>query len=185
MDRQRSAKTEKTVSPVSTVLLLALLLAVGRLFILDVVRGEGHSMEPTLRSSQMLQINRLSYGIILPFSDRYLLMWNRPNIGDVVVLRNRINGRTLIKRCFAREGDPITYRDGCLYIGSQIIETFPIYLSEFRAVPKGHIMVLGDNRSFSVDSRAFGFVDVERVMGRALVDRRFPHEQSRGEEEID
>ena len=185
MDRQRSVRTEKTVSPVSTVLLFTLLLAFVRLFILDVVRVEGHSMEPTIRSSQMLLVNRLSYGIILPFSDRYLLMWGRPGIGDVVVLRNRTNGRTLLKRCFAREGDPITYRDGCLYIGSQILETFPIELIEVRAVPEDHIMVLGDNRSFSVDSRAFGFVDVERVMGRALVERRFPHEQSQGEGEID
>jgi signal peptidase I len=114
-------------------------------------------------------------------------MWGKPSIGDVLVLSNRINGRTLIKRCFATEGDPIAYRNGCLYVGSQsmALETFPIELIEFNAVPENHIVVLGDNYDFSVDSRTFGFVEVERVVGRALVNRNLPPGQTQGEEAFD
>jgi signal peptidase I len=185
MDRQNLPETQKIVPPVSMLLLLALTLSIIRLFVLNVMRVEGHSMEPTLRPSQIIFVNRLSYGVILPFSDRYLLMWSKPQIGDVVVLRNRKNGKTLVKRCIAREGDPISYKDGYLSVGSgktQLGTSFPFEILEYNAVPSGHIVVLGDNRNNSVDSRAFGFVSVEQVMGRALVNHNLPQKQVQGDE---
>ncbi len=104
-------------------------------------------------------------------------MWSKPQIGDIVVLRNRINGKNLVKRCIAREGDPFVYEDGYFLVGSgktQLGTFFPFEILGNNAVPSGHIVVLGDNRNNAVDSRAFGFVGVEQVMGRALVNRKFP-----------
>ena len=98
MDRQNSPETEKVVFPIFTVLFLALTLSIIRLSVLNVMRVEGHSMEPTLRQSQIILVNRLSYGIILLFSDRYLLMWRKPQIGDVVV--EQVMGRALVNRKF-------------------------------------------------------------------------------------
>jgi signal peptidase I len=157
MSRRILSGKDQIISPVFTVLSLAMILTLVRLFILEVMRVEGHSMEPTLSPSQLIFINRLSYGIILPFIDRYLLMWSTPQIGDVVVLRNRTDGKTLIKRCIAKEGDPIQYKDGCLILGSAaelISPPIPAEILRYREVPKGQIVVLGDNRSNSVDSRA-------------------------------
>jgi len=94
MDRHNSPEAKKNVFPLFTVLLLALSLSIIRLFVLNVMRVEGHSMKPTLRQSQMIFVNRLSSGIILPFSDRYLLMWGKPQIGDVGV--EQVTGKALV-----------------------------------------------------------------------------------------
>jgi signal peptidase I len=104
-------------------------------------------------------------------------MWSKPQVGDVVVLRNRINGKTFVKRCIAREGDPIVYKDGYFLVGSgktQLGAWFPFEVLENNAVPIDHIVVLGDNRNNSADSRAFGSVGVEQVMGRALANNKLP-----------
>jgi signal peptidase I len=79
----------------------------------------------------------------------------------------------LIKRVIALPGETVEIRDGHVYInGQQLQEPFteeatrPGRYSEV-TVPPLHVFVLGDNRDRSNDSRSFGPVPIENIVGRA------------------
>lgn len=111
--------------------------------------------------------------------------------GDVIVFSHDFNEETfLIKRVCASEGDKISYfKTGIysnLYVNDELVEsissteyskiTLSIGLNsdtkEF-IVPKDKILVLGDNRGNSVDSRSFGLIDEDDVFGKVYL-RIFP-----------
>jgi signal peptidase I len=95
-----------------------------------------------------------------------------PQRGDVVVFRVDMNSDLLIKRVIGLPGDRVEIRAGQVYInGESLNETYlnrPTY-GDYGPVdiPPLHIFVLGDNRGFSNDSRAFGALSLETVIGRA------------------
>ena len=80
-----------------------------------------------------------------------------------------------IKRTIAVEGDTIEGRDGKVYVnGEELTEPYlapEIPISAFGPVdiPPGMIFVMGDNRNNSDDSRSFGPIEAETVVGRAFV----------------
>ncbi|HEY8347290.1 MAG TPA: signal peptidase I [Symbiobacteriaceae bacterium] len=141
-------------------LLVALLI---RGFVVQVYLVEGESMEPTLHSNERLLVNKLVYR----FRD--------PLPGEIVVLRNPVQGRDLIKRVVAVAGETVEVRDGVVYINGKPLEepykntlytdypdTPPV------VVPEGTIYVMGDNRGRSYDSRMMGPVDIDLVEGKAF-----------------
>ncbi len=83
--------------------------------------------------------------------------------------------KDLIKRVIALPGETIEVRDGKVLIDGRTLEepyirdgvvTGPI---EPRHVPAGHVWVMGDNRSNSKDSRFFGPIEDDLIVGRAFV----------------
>jgi signal peptidase I len=139
--------------------LLGFLLVAGLFFYaFRLARVVGRSMEPTFRDGQWLLVRRLN--------------WPSPPLrpGDVVVFRMR--GELLVKRVVAVAGERVPdvgpmllLRPSRDYPGrweGVVIATPP------RAVPEGHVYVLGDNRAVSIDSRSFGLVPVSALMGRVL-----------------
>jgi signal peptidase I len=162
-------KRSRKLSPITVIITLAAGLLLLRLFVLDVMRVEGRSMEPTLRSGQIILVGRLAYGLLLPFTNSYLIQWKKPETGDLVVVPDPREGKFLVKRCIAVGGDRITMRNGRLYVrGLSFASGRNSPLHEFGAVPADHILVLGDNLSASVDSRQFGFVPTNRVIGKVV-----------------
>lgn len=132
------------------------------------VTVQGSSMVPTLKNEDRLVLYCFRY---------------TPQYGDIVVVR-RSEKEPLIKRVIAMEGDTVyidsetwqVYRNGELleegYISSS---TPPMDMTGEITVPKGHLFVMGDNRTNSHDSRSkdVGVVSLEDVMGKALV-RLYP-----------
>jgi len=172
MPKRSITTAQDTVFPIRLILTIALALTLLRLFVFDVRRVEGHSMEPTLRPGRIVVINRMAYGLILPFSGRYVLIWAKPAPGEIVVLREPAGRRILIKRCVGTEGDRLGYSGGRLTVGT-LDETYDIpglySLAGAGSVPAGHILVLGDNVRDSIDSRMFGFVRETSVYGRVFL----------------
>ncbi|MBL7199993.1 MAG: signal peptidase I [Anaerolineae bacterium] len=133
------------------------------LFFAQATRVYGHSMEPNLHTDQRLVVEKVSYRL------------HSPQRGDVVVLRLPERGpELLIKRIIALPGETIEIRDGVAYIDGLPLDE--PYLSRKTGgsygpftVPEGQAFVMGDNRSASNDSRVFGPVSLERVVGRAWV----------------
>jgi signal peptidase I len=121
------------------------------------------SMEPTLQEGDRVLISRLSYH----FHD--------PKAGDVVVLHSPVDAsEDLVKRIVAVGGDTVAIRDGDLFVnGVAVVEP---YLNEqdFRGeypetvILDGQVFVLGDNRNNSGDSRLFGPIDVDSIIGSAF-----------------
>ncbi|MDQ4078790.1 MAG: signal peptidase I [Chloroflexota bacterium] len=132
-------------------------------FVVQPTRVDGSSMEPTLHPEQRLVIEKVSYH------------FQAPARGDVVVLR--VQGRedtSLIKRVVATAGDVIAIRNGHVFLnGDLLIEE---YLGQSTpgdmpsmVVPDGYLFVLGDNRAASNDSRSFGMIPLDNIVGRAVV----------------
>jgi len=140
-------------------LLIALLINV---FVGQATRVEGQSMEPNLHSDQRLVVEKVSY------------RFHGPQRFDVVVLRLPSQGEELlIKRVIGLPGETVEFKNGRVYInGEQLDEPFTV--DETRpgrsgavTVPPLHVYVLGDNRDRSNDSRSFGPVPIDNVVGRA------------------
>jgi signal peptidase I len=162
------------------VLAVALGVALGiRTFVLQQFYISGPSMETTLFQPNRVLVNKLSY----TFGDI--------DRGDIVVFdRVTSNGSTvqhddLIKRVIGLENEVIEIKKCLVYVdGTALVEPYlptrdtnqSDLVSRCRQpemtateVPDGQIFVLGDNRPQSMDSRVFGPVDAESVVGRAFV----------------
>lgn len=128
------------------------------------------SMRPTLKEGDRVLVNRLSY-------DTHDL-----HRGDVIVFTRPPNApggpdapEDLIKRVIGLPGETIETHDRSVYIdGRRLIEPYladgvPTQgIDEPVLIPPDHVWVMGDNRTNSADSRVFGPLDVDRVLGRAF-----------------
>lgn len=130
------------------------------LFIAQVTVVHGHSMEPNIHPEQRIIVEKISY------------KFYEPQRGDVVVIEVPDSEIPLIKRVIGLEGEMVEITDNQVYINGRVLNES--YLANIRqpdygptAVPVEHVFVMGDNRSSSRDSRAFGPVDIYRITGRA------------------
>lgn len=150
------------------------------------------SMLPTVREGDRLLVDKSQYGLRIPFSTVYLARFAQPAVGDVVVLKSPEDGVTLVKRVVAVPGDRVSVRGGRLYINGapvQILEAAdgPSHTEVLAGTPhalllnysggkdygpttiaKDRYLLLGDNRGNSHDSRYFGPVPGNLILGRAL-----------------
>lgn len=141
-----------------------------RYFILQPFYVKGASMEPNFHDNEYLIIDELSYRL------------HSPKRGDVVVLRNpSLSSEFFIKRIIGLPGERVIVSDGHV----TITETNGVngVLNETTYLPKGRLtfgnidviladkeyFVMGDNRPASLDSRSFGPVTQESIIGRTAV----------------
>jgi len=133
-------------------------------FFLETVRIQGVSMMPTLRENGHYLLNRWA------FHDR------NPKRLDIVVLRDPSDNDYAVKRVIATAGDSIFFKDGQVFVNGKALDE--PYLSPGTATytnsrtteqlitcGKGQYFVLGDNRSRSIDSRMYGPVPRENIIG--------------------
>jgi signal peptidase I len=127
------------------------------------VRVEGTSMQPGLRDQDRL------------FIEKFFFRFENINRGDVVVFHYpRDPEQSYIKRVIGLPGDTIVIRQGRVFVNDQPIDE-PYVPHRFRdttpmselVVPPGEYFVMGDHRSISRDSRAFGPVERSYIYGKA------------------
>jgi signal peptidase I len=147
---------------VGTILPAVLIALAIHVFLAQATRVYGQSMQPNLHTNERLVVEKLSY------------RFHGPRRGDVVVLHDPSGGsELLIKRVIGLPGERVTIADGQVFIDGVALEEE--YLDQETQgngrswlVPPLQIFVMGDNRQASRDSRSFGTVGRDQIIGRAL-----------------
>ncbi|MFC1669678.1 signal peptidase I [Spirochaetota bacterium] len=149
------------------------------------------SMENTLLKDDHLFVEKVTYGPSIPkmlFMDKPVhlkfLSISKLQRGDIVIFTPpHEEDKDYIKRCIAVPGDKFLIKDeeGVVYInGKKIKEPYAKGKTYYNIggkrnreiegiVPPGKIIVLGDNRENSQDSRFFGYLDIYRIKGKAFI----------------
>src|ERR1044071_4792661 len=69
------------------------------------------SMKPTIVEGDRIFVNKLAYGLKVPFTTMHLLHWSQPSRGEIVVFNSPVDGTRLVKRIVGVPGDVIQMID--------------------------------------------------------------------------
>ncbi|OFW67046.1 MAG: signal peptidase I [Actinobacteria bacterium RBG_13_63_9] len=161
---QKRRSLQRTVIEIMVIVAAAFAIAMlVQAFIVKPFTVHQVSMQPTLLEGDRILLSRLTYH----FRD--------PRAGDVVVFHSPQNaGEDLVKRIVAVAGDRVAIRDGDLYVNGTALAEPYLLNDDFggtlqeREVPEGFVFVMGDNRDQSGDSRFFGPIDTDLIIGEAF-----------------
>lgn len=174
------------------------------------------SMLPTIKIKDHVLVNKLAYGLMLPFMGTQIISWDTPARGDIVLFDSPVEHVTFVKRVAGTPGDQIAFQNGVLKINGELVKEEQLsdrsvlddmrdpneegripgegkilykesglnntwhfilrnevggptnYESREWVIPAGKILVMGDNRDGSNDGRYWGFVDIDKIYGRAF-----------------
>ena len=172
------------IKDISGYVIIIVVVVLIRSFVVTPVRVDGPSMNDTLKDSDLLLLNKLSYKV--GSIKRY----------DVVVIEN--NGEKIIKRVYGLPGDSIEYNNNKLYINGEAVEdkyasnqTDNFNLKDiciaglrkvriitdidienncnYNTIPEDYYVVLGDNRKVSADSRYYGLISKDKIIGKTRI----------------
>lgn len=154
------------------------------------------SMKPTIIEGDRIYVDKLAYDVNIPFIGYSIYKLDDPKTNDIIIFNSKQAGKRLVKRVIGTPGDIISLDNNQLVVNGRSIkyketkrsagltilteQLLPsghkIQLTEQQAmytsfkpvkVPKGHYLVLGDNRNHSADSRVIGFVPRDEIIGRS------------------
>lgn len=168
---RRKSSTRNLLEWVGVIVGAVVIALLIKTFVVQAFQIPSPSMEPTLQDGDRVLVNKLSYrtGDI--------------GRGDVVVFSRPDDlsagpgdPTELIKRVVGLPGDELQTRDGDLYVNGRLLEEPYLDPDSTTAglevpftVPEDQIFVLGDNRTDSTDSRSFGAIPTDSVLGRAFM----------------
>jgi signal peptidase I len=144
-------------------------------------------MYPTLKEGDHILVSKISYGFRLPLMTHSVFGYAEPKRGDIVVFTRPDDPHSpeddsainIIKRVVALPGETVEVRDTKVFINGVAIDeqyarwdwqrSFDSNFGPIQ-VPAGSVLLLGDNRDHSRDSRFWSepFLDISRIQGRAL-----------------
>ena len=162
-----------TIEMIGTLVVFTVLVWIVSLFLFSLPKVTGYGMSPTLEHNERVFVNKK--GKITRFSLVYMNVPNKEN-------------EQTIRRVIGLPGEEVRYKNDQLWIDNkEINERFLIekkqeaaqnnelFTEDFSSahlstegtsrIPKGKVLVLGDNRSYASDSRFYGYVDEQDILG--------------------
>lgn len=183
--RDRQVSKTSTFREYAEALIMAVLLALFiRTFIVQAFKIPSGSMLPTLQIGDHLLVNKFLYGIRIPVVGKRVLPFKHPERDDVIVfIYPQDPSKDFIKRVKGLPGETVEIRNKRLFIDGQAVDDPNGYYDEAperlsRAprdnfgpfvVPEGEVFVMGDNRDHSHDSRFWGTVPIDDILGKAFI----------------
>ena len=156
-------------------LLIAFALAfIVRTFLFAPIVVDGPSMQPTLHDRDQMIVNKIDY------------RFNEPDRFDIVVF-HADEKKDFIKRVIGLPGEHVAVMDNMLYINGEEVDepflseqnqksaSYQLPSNDFRlenlpgnfdTIPDGYVLVLGDNRGNSTDSRMLGVIPMDQIVGK-------------------
>ena len=136
-------------------------------YVLQSVQVVGASMTPTLHDSERYVLNRFVYHV------------RDPEPRDIVVLRDPADNCYAVKRIIAKAGDTVIVKEGHLYVNGKLLQepylppntpthAGPRYREQMWVCGVNQYFVLGDNRNNSADSRVYGTVSRQNILGLVM-----------------
>jgi signal peptidase I len=132
-------------------------------FIVTTVIVQGRSMTPTLVHGDRYLLHR------------WQLLFRSPERGDLVVVRDATRKDFIVKRVIALPGERVHFKDGAVWInGGRLAEPYLAAgtrtttgegVESLLIIGAGRYFVMGDNREISEDSRAYGAVTRDQILG--------------------
>lgn len=125
-------------------------------------RMVGDSMAPTLKTGDIVIINKLSTNF---------------KRGDIVYLYHD-NTKYIIKRIIGLPGETVEIKDNKIYINGHVIEDyienpnmidFSLNKLGYDEIPNDYYFVMGDNRNYSYDSRMIGLISKDDIIGKSVI----------------
>lgn len=164
-------------------IIIAFLLAlVIRTFLVQAFKIPTGSMRMTLIEGDLILVNKFIYGAKIPFTNLRLPALRPPKRGDVIVfIYPEDKSKDFIKRLVGFPGDVVEIKGGSIYINDKpapeaIFNQIYYYNrgqldapGQKMVVPKDSYFVLGDNSATSKDSRYWGFVPKDNLLGQAII----------------
>ncbi|MFA5276545.1 MAG: signal peptidase I [Candidatus Omnitrophota bacterium] len=167
---------------VESIIIAFLLAMVIRAFLVQAFKIPSGSMRPTLLEGDLILVNKFIYGAKIPFTNKRLPALQDLKRGDVIVfIYPEDQKKDFIKRLVGLPGEEIEIKKYTIYVNDKPLLD-PVFNRRYYynggdfavegkkiSVPKDHYFVLGDNSASSKDSRYWGFVPKDNVLGRAFL----------------
>jgi signal peptidase I len=178
-------KTSKIREYAEAIIIAILIAAFIRTFVVQAFKIPSGSMKPTLEIGDHILVNKFSYGIKIPYLRTTMIPIGQPQRGDIAVfIYPEDKTKDFIKRVIAVGGDTVEIRSKKVFInGAPMEDPYGVHVEDIIypkslqrrdnlgpiKVPEGTLFVMGDNRDQSYDSRFWGFVKLEDVIGKAFI----------------
>ena len=149
-------------------IIISILLVIGINFCFQLVLVNGDSMNPTYQNNDFLISSKIAYKN------------HSPQKGDLVIVDGKSKDLDIdiIKRVVATPGDTVEIKKGQLIINDKKVKED--YIDETMnkdmhkmTVKKNTVFIMGDNRNHSIDSRVFGSIPIQDIMGKVIFDLKF------------
>lgn len=144
----------KVIKELIPYLIIILVVAIVRTFLITPIMVRGESMVPTLSGNEIMLLKKYDTDY-----ERF----------DIVVVNKSVEGDNLIKRVIATPGETIEYHNGKLYINDEVIDDSYAFgdTGDFKKITlaEDEYFLMGDNRGISLDSRILGIIKKEEIEG--------------------
>ena len=167
---------------IESIIIAFILAVVIRTFVVQAFKIPTGSMRLTLLEGDIILVNKFLYGAKIPFTDLRLPKVRDPQRGDCIVFIYPENPKKdFIKRLVGLPGEVLEIRSGTIFInGKPVLD--PVFSKIYYynkgdlaeegkviIIPQDSYFVLGDNSASSQDSRYWGFVPKQNILGKAIL----------------
>lgn len=160
MDKCAGVKKANNFLKNLSMIVVVIVIILCNFYVIRVATIYGKSMEPTLHSKEWVLIWQLGY---------------TPSQGDIIIIdKNNELSQNIVKRVIAVGGQTVRMEGTEIYVDGIILEEpYLVQVYDYPlmtvTVPENECFVMGDNRDFSTDSRNFGCIKNENVIGKVIL----------------